>query len=236
MSVSETFGPEHRPIVEFAIDNVQTLKLRKAKQLGRQQLANEDVGDLEQNDDSNTQNTHVDPKVSRKRKSKADNMSTKHANSNANVVENMESDKAGPEVSKNTKRRKSNPDGENSKEISSKKKSATYIQKKIFGKDTSKPDAKVDQATIGARDSKSFGELGKHSRKRISQELTGKPGEKNMEKNKRRQKNKDPLGRDAVDKLDMLIEQYRSKFTQKSSDKTNGEKQESRQLKRWFQS
>ena len=34
----ETFGPEHRPIVEFALDNVQTLRLRKNKL--QSQLAN----------------------------------------------------------------------------------------------------------------------------------------------------------------------------------------------------
>ncbi|KAG4209413.1 hypothetical protein ERO13_A03G197200v2 [Gossypium hirsutum] len=37
----ETFGPEHRPIVEFAVDNVQTLILRKAKLQAQQQDARE---------------------------------------------------------------------------------------------------------------------------------------------------------------------------------------------------
>ncbi|PPD99116.1 hypothetical protein GOBAR_DD03845 [Gossypium barbadense] len=37
----EMFGPKHRPIVEFAVDNVQTLKLRKAKLQAQQQDAND---------------------------------------------------------------------------------------------------------------------------------------------------------------------------------------------------
>ncbi|PPS05935.1 hypothetical protein GOBAR_AA14702 [Gossypium barbadense] len=52
----ETFGPEHRPIVEFAVDNVQTLKLRKAKLQAQQQDASDDSNNAHQNaeDDKRT--------------------------------------------------------------------------------------------------------------------------------------------------------------------------------------
>lgn len=53
---------------------------------------------------------------------------------------------------------------------------------------------------------------------------------------KKDKKKKDAVGRDGVDKLDMLIEQYRSKFTHNSSNQTGSNQQGSKQLKRWFQS
>ncbi|TYH85515.1 hypothetical protein ES332_D02G272200v1 [Gossypium tomentosum] len=52
----EMFGPKHRPIVEFAVDNVQTLKLRKAKLQAQQQDASDDSNNAHQNaeDDKRT--------------------------------------------------------------------------------------------------------------------------------------------------------------------------------------
>ncbi|MBA0586721.1 hypothetical protein Gorai_017451, partial [Gossypium raimondii] len=44
----EMFGPEHRPIVEFTVDNVQTLKLRKAKLQAQQQDASDDSNNAHQ--------------------------------------------------------------------------------------------------------------------------------------------------------------------------------------------
>lgn len=52
---------------------------------------------------------------------------------------------------------------------------------------------------------------------------------------KRSKRNKDPSGRDVVDKLDMLIEQYRSKFSQPKPETFDAEKQGSKKLRRWFQ-
>lgn len=49
---AETFGPEHRPIVEFAVDNVQTLILRKAKLQAQQQDASDDSNNAHQNAES----------------------------------------------------------------------------------------------------------------------------------------------------------------------------------------
>ncbi len=60
--------------------------------------------------------------------------------------------------------------------------------------------------------------------------------DKDLRKRNRLKKNKDPVGQDVADKLDMLIEQYGSKFSHQSSQKSDGEKQGSRQLRKWFQS
>jgi nucleolar protein 4 len=72
-------------------------------------------------------------------------------------------------------------------------------------------------------------------RKRPNQTEENKGG-KSSEKRKRPKKNKDPVGQDVADKLDMLIEQYKSKFSKQTADKPEGEKQANKQLKRWFQS
>lgn len=58
-----------------------------------------------------------------------------------------------------------------------------------------------------------------------------------LQNSKKDKKKKDPaVGRDGADKLDMLIEQYRSKFTHDSSNQTDSSQQRSKKLKRWFQS
>ncbi|KAJ8572242.1 hypothetical protein K7X08_008753 [Anisodus acutangulus] len=57
----ETFGPEHRPIVEFALDNNQTMKLREKLQ---QRGFNRNREDLQQNDNKNER----DPRDKQSRK------------------------------------------------------------------------------------------------------------------------------------------------------------------------
>ena len=49
----ETFGPKYCPIVEFAVDNIQTLKQRRAKLEAHQQINHGNPEELQPNDDSN---------------------------------------------------------------------------------------------------------------------------------------------------------------------------------------
>ncbi|KAL6538799.1 hypothetical protein OROMI_025125 [Orobanche minor] len=52
LTLVNIFGPEHRPIVDFALDNVQKLKLR-AEKVNAQQLQgppHDTRGDIRQND------------------------------------------------------------------------------------------------------------------------------------------------------------------------------------------
>lgn len=60
-------------------------------------------------------------------------------------------------------------------------------------------------------------------------------GEENINGQRKRKKKQGQGGAEVVDKLDMLIEQYRSKFSQ-SSAKTGPQKQSSGQVRRWFES
>ena len=70
-------------------------------------------------------------------------------------------------------------------------------------------------------------------KKRKMQNQTDHEGEKISRK--RSKKNKVAVGKDVVDKLDMLIEQYRSKFSQQGSQGNDTDKRSSRQLRKWFQ-
>lgn len=58
----------------------------------------------------------------------------------------------------------------------------------------------------------------------------------NDDSNRKRRsgKNKDVLGRDRTDKLDMLIEQYKSKYTERNSTQPDGGGKSSGQLRKWF--
>lgn len=55
-------------------------------------------------------------------------------------------------------------------------------------------------------------------------------------RNRKKGKKNDAVGKNMLDKLDLLIEQYRSKFTQNDSLQSSDKKHGSKRLKRWFES
>ncbi|XVF67767.1 hypothetical protein PTKIN_Ptkin10aG0148600 [Pterospermum kingtungense] len=232
----ETFGPEHRPIVEFAVDNVQTLKLRKAKLQARppQDAAGDDFNDAQQNAESHSSDAH--PTKSRKRKSKDDKRAMKHPE-----LKNAE-DTVAIEEGQDTKRAKPNPAGEKTKPSS--KENLEGSNRKLKGSNTKpkdgkgarskKPNVKVETSVNNAHKSK-FKEVEAVLQLKERQEQTKQREGETNSKRKRPKRNKEPSGRDVVDKLDMLIEQYRSKFSQPKSETPGTEKQGSKRLRRWFQ-
>ncbi|KAI3855501.1 hypothetical protein MKX03_004358 [Papaver bracteatum] len=134
----ETFGPERRPIIESALENIQTLKLRQRK------LAY---------------------------------WSTEKPN----------------------------------KKMSS----------RLNSKSADAPELKSEDAEMVQKKRKFQGKIN------LEQLRKGKFPNKTKKRSK-------TGGDEGVDKLDVLVEQYRSKFSQHIVYKTAGEKQGSRQLKRWF--
>jgi nucleolar protein 4 len=206
--------------VEFAVDNVQTLKLRKAKIQAQQHATRDGQTNVRrQSNETPTRDAHPDNKKSEKRKSRGDDRSVK--DSVSNKVEGRA-----------TKKQKINLASGKAKEFSSKEKPVGSQWKSKNHQDGKKPDSGVspkgNMAVSVAQTLKSSTEADVHPRKR---KLHNQKEERDL---KRRNKAKKSEG--AVDKLDMLIEQYRSKFSRQSSEKTGGEKQGSRQLRRWFQS
>ncbi|KAJ0076654.1 hypothetical protein Patl1_36500 [Pistacia atlantica] len=235
VALLKTFGPEYRPIVEFAVDNIQTLKLRKAKIQGRPQ----------QNDESHSLDaTPNKMETSRKRKSNGDNRAAKDSDhGEEDEVANSIPDEATTGKHRAGKKQKRNPTSA---------KAEVPLREKLEGKtkgserkqkdrqDGRKPDAgNSDKGKMTANDrhkSNSSEKANFRQGKRKQEYQTERhKGDKSI-KQKRPKKSKNPPGRDVVDKLDILIEQYRSKFSQQSSNKTDGGKQGSKQLRRWFQS
>eukprot|EP00257_Ricinus_communis_P013311 XP_015570722.1 RNA-binding protein 28 [Ricinus communis] len=242
----ETFGPEHRPIVEFAVDNVQKLKFRKAKLHAQQQDNNADSKDMQDNIESHAPNDIPGEKENfRKWKSRADNRAMKTSEPNETEVEILVSEGTSSEKI-STKKRKRNT-GSDKRKTATKEKFDGAKQKVKDSVDKQnhhqvrKPDVgdSVKGELMGkiTRKSQPLEEAGLRLQKRkpLSQ---GKQqeGEENSKRRKRLKKNKDPVGRDVVDKLDMLIEQYRSKFSKRTSEKPDDEKQANKPRKRWFQS
>ena len=227
--------------MEFAIDNVQTLKLRKAKLLAWQQDASDDLNNALQNAESHPFDTH--PTKSIKRKSRDDKRAMKHSDLKNAEMENT----VATEEGQATKKPKHNPAGEKTKPSSSKE-NLEGSNQKLKGSNRKpndrkgglKPDIgssnKVETNVNNTRKLK-FKEVEAvlQPKERTRQELTKQQEGETNSKRKRSKRNKDPSGRDVVDKLDMLIEQYRSKFSQPKSETPDAEKQGSKKLRRWFQ-
>ncbi|KAM6581515.1 hypothetical protein CsatA_005289 [Cannabis sativa] len=221
-----TFGPDHRPIVEFAVDNVQTLKLRKSQQQRTQFRPRDDSQDVKQiNNDLNEPDSHPNDNKSRKRKPRGEYQKPNdNAVNKKDEIENVASNGATAGKERGAwKRQKNNPAVGNVRKPS---------LKEIPGGE--KPKAEVleggGRKPNDARRSKSSEETDTNPKKRKQRIPT------EMERRKRPKKNKDPQGRDMGDKLDMLIEQYRSKYSKPSSNKTDGERPNSGKLRKWFQS
>ncbi|XP_051132705.1 uncharacterized protein LOC127252535 isoform X2 [Andrographis paniculata] len=230
----DTFGSEHRPIVEFALDNVQKLKLRQER-IQSQQLA---LHNNTRNDDSNMAVSNAEKK-SRKRKFKDVDMPSV-GDKLASVVEAEDSC---------TKKQNSHSQKNSNKQLSKSKKK----QQKLFDEE-SRHEQKGRWA-MGQENTRRTTMEGTHTHSVASRREDGKDEMQRKRKNvfsnesekvfddeqrqqrKHRRKKMEPVGRDVVDKLDVLIEKYRSKFSGSESGIGNGNgKQGSNKLKRWFAS
>ncbi|KAI3809801.1 hypothetical protein L1987_19401 [Smallanthus sonchifolius] len=191
----ETFTTEHRPIVEFALDNIQTLRQRNDKIEAQQKGFSNDAENTENKTDFH-KSVDRSNDSSRKRKTQ----------------ENTNDKIAGNE----TKPAKKKLTGSN------KALEAQQEGKELKGRFATRP------GPMGVVDAPS--KKRPRDKKELQNEDTGSV------KRRKNKQNKDPLGQDTVDKLDMLIEQYRSKFSGNRTNKSEGENQGSRRLGRWFQS
>ncbi|TKY68087.1 RNA-binding protein 28 [Spatholobus suberectus] len=226
----ETFGPEHRPIVEFALDNVQTLKLRKAKLQSQQQAPQVDNNAME-NGKPDTVEVRTSVK-DRKRKSQEHDQPARDSvlNTNGESGGTLANGKS-PQGHK-SKRQKGN---NKSKKAPRENPEALSMKSKNNQDDQNNGDASLDGQNTATdtkrRKSGNKDDVGFRKRKMQNQDQAGQKVSK-----KRPKKNKDSVGKDVVDKLDMLIEQYRSKFSHKGSQESDGGKKPSKQLRKWFQS
>lgn len=217
----ETFGPQHRPVIEFAVDNVQKLKVHKANQQQQRNRYNESK---EQRENGQAQGEDNHPGNDLKRRTR-DGDNTASVEEDANRFKKKKPMRPREQRQEESKREEKEDAGEkrptrtqeNTKEPASN-------QKGQWKKRQQEASEKPDQKKISK-------DVGEAPRKRKFEEVRG--GEKRKNQNEKKKKQGGPP--EVVDKLDMLIEQYRSKFTQ-SSAKTGPQKQSSGQVRRWFQS
>lgn len=232
--------------MEFALDDVRKLKIRKAKLQVQQQDRHVDLKDVEQNDESFMGDAPPNKK-SRKQKSREDKGAAKWSEEKGKKP--GVSDKGAVEEPKSTKKQKQKLETEKMRESSPKSNLGMWKNKVIGSKQRLKnpPDGrKLDgvvwvkhETTNDARklQPKFPTDVKLQPRKRKQQEKADEQkGTGSWERRKRPKKNKDPVGQDVVDKLDMLIEQYKTKFSQQNLSKSNGERQGSGQLRKWYQS
>ncbi|GJV93207.1 RNA-binding protein 28, partial [Tanacetum coccineum] len=195
----ETFTSEHRPIVEFALDNVQTLRQRDDKIAAQQQGYG---NNSERTDKKPDFNKPMDRSNDLSRKRKTPN--TFQENRKDKTVETE-----GKPVKKQEFPLRNQPSG---------------VQQE--GKRFKNQHAPSDRITSGAARPTGIANVPLKKRQREQEP-------QNIDTNStKRRKNKDPLGKDTTDKLDMLIEQYRSKFSGNRTNKSDGEKEGSRRLGR----
>lgn len=205
--------------MEFAIDDVKKLQLRKAKLEADQRGAGEDSNIQHRNAGTHSPNTNMANKKQMKRR---------HEDVSEAAKQN--------EVLKDgaNKKQKCDPADVNPKEGPSEKNSARNKRKSKSqnwkGKDENDKKSKSSRKVEATSSSK--GEMQKLKPQMKQKQLQVEDGHAGQRKRPKKMLNK---GGDVVDKLDKLIEQYRSKFTHKSSNMDGG-KQGSKQLRRWFQS
>ncbi|XP_047955273.1 RNA-binding protein 28-like isoform X2 [Salvia hispanica] len=229
----EIFGSEHRPIVEFALDNVQKLKLR-AEKIQAQQLQGPQGarGNFGQNNNLGRGGSigNTNPRIRKFRDGDAsvrtnDNKRGELANKSTEGMVAEEGSKKwqkGPrKVSKSRV-----PPPEN------KPNSNMNVSGQRKGREAGGQEP-IQSNTVTKKEGRDAGMPRKRMpREQFEQSTEGDGGERN----RKRRKRSDPVGRDVTDKLDKLIEQYRSKFTGSSSTQSDGKKQGTKSLKRWFQS
>lgn len=231
---AETFGPQHRPVIEFAVDNVQKLKIREAKQ---QQFQQRDKHNESEQQQFQQHDKHKESEQQQQ------------SNGEAQVAENKykrktrEGDNTGPRK-ENAARFKKGPvrPREESKEEA---KSNIAVKEDVAEK--KRPTRTQEKPSSNQRGQwMRQKEANEKPNPKISKDLSNDSpkkrklgdirGEESINgQRKRKKQGQGQGGAEVVDKLDMLIEQYRSKFSQ-SSGKTGPQKQSSGQVRRWFQS
>ncbi|XP_004308441.1 PREDICTED: RNA-binding protein 28-like isoform X1 [Fragaria vesca subsp. vesca] len=232
----ETFGSEHRPIVEFALDNVQKLRARQVSQQTQQHAANGNQKEVRQFDPLNRADANPSKKFEKRRDKGEKRKLDEVVPNKEGEVENRTSDVAATEGKRFPKRQKNGSDkkAENilSKEVlrsssgGSKRKSHNQDGKKAGGGRSFENEVKAADTTTSVSSRKTSVE----PQKRKLREQSYMEGGENMMR--RRPKNKDPIGRDVTDKLDMLIEKYRSTFTHQNSFQKGGGRQDS--IRKWI--
>ncbi|XP_030523178.1 RNA-binding protein 28 [Rhodamnia argentea] len=239
----ETFGPQHRPIVAFALENVQTLKQRKAKLQALRQIFPNDPEGMGREDNDNG----PPPKKSRKQKLRVEDRSQKDSQG-AYRDESLQPSEAAAKAHTSSKKRNRNLANKMEKAIPSEEKLENSNENRVQGSKRKLKGKLELKRTDGRRLFKGEFPPGGNSKqesleskaaprkRKLQDQMDEQNGNTNLKTGRRPKKIKELPGREAVDKLDRLIEQYRAKFSQQRSGKGDGLKDASKKRSRWFES
>ncbi|KAJ0982813.1 hypothetical protein J5N97_011068 [Dioscorea zingiberensis] len=244
----ETFGPEHRPIVEFALDNIQKLAQQQKAKLepfkdNHGHLEDEKSGLLQS---SKHQPTGTDMKARDSRKSRQlqqqkhlDNSSeTSQPNNGSKLVSRHDMKDIDKKGSKEGIDKKDSAKGR--KMFSGKVKNGksdiqqNFKQKGAKSKEKQSAPEEKNGRTAEPLEMNSANKSRAVSKKRKLQ--AGGDSEQQKAGKKSKRKKKETSGEEMVDKLDKLIEQYRSKFTQQGSGDAKGVAGSGNKVRRWYES
>ncbi|THU63800.1 hypothetical protein C4D60_Mb01t19670 [Musa balbisiana] len=241
----ETFGPDHRPIVEFAFDNIQKLRQQKAKldSIKENNAKSEDgKRNLQQRFPTRTTETDIDKAGKKLKNAKHQRMQrissqVSEPREGTTVERGSPEEDTNPEVKagkskQNKQQKKASKSGKadspsNSKHMKSESQSnlmqvGTHAKDKQLNK-KNQMEKPIDKTTVTIP----------RKRKRNTKTDGGSEQQKPARKPKSRT---DSSGEEIVDKLDMLIEQYRSKFSHHDSSKTKDSTSSGHKVRRWFES
>ncbi|CAA7399263.1 unnamed protein product [Spirodela intermedia] len=209
----ETFGPDHRPIVEFALDDIRKLRLRKRLQDMRSEKPSVQRGDgADVGKDPTPPMADADLRTEDRRRPKREN----NQKGKFKATRATESSEVGAEAgSCPVESRSRNQKGSLARGRKKSLRSSTEPTDKSQRLQSSAKPAMHAPSALG---------------KRKSQETEGIES-KNMKKSRI------PAGDELVDRLDSLIDQYRAKLSQHGTKKVvSSAGGSSGGLKRWFES
>ncbi|GFY94414.1 RNA-binding (RRM/RBD/RNP motifs) family protein [Actinidia rufa] len=188
----ETFGPEHRPIVEFALDNVQTLKLRTSRLQAQQQSTHDDADHVQENNDVHPPDGQPNMK-SRKRKVQGDvrslmsSKTRKEDETDNKLLEGVAAEEGRPIKKQVNDRRRGNRNKFSSEGKEERSKQKVKPDQRGRNPEDQKP-LQGENKAVNAR--KMEEEVGSRKKKRTFQERIEQQKER-----KKAKRNKDPLGR-----------------------------------------
>ncbi|KAL6011908.1 hypothetical protein ACLOJK_002374 [Asimina triloba] len=233
------FVDKHRPIVEFALDNVRTLQLRKNRlqsQQGSEVTPKDETLDAEEQ----TVPEKAKHKKIRNNDPQDDSQSSRTRKRGKGGEGVHEATKVGTEEGKvlGPTKKAAHVKGRKSQDSASAKAKHNLRNGNLPNEQDGRglkqqhPPKEMQKAatTAGSRKPGPIEEISGALKKRKWQDGEHEKGLKNAKKKKKKSS-----GVEVEDKLDKLIEQYRAKFSRRSSDNTDVTKKGSGHLRRWFE-
>ncbi|XP_042413603.1 RNA-binding protein 28-like isoform X2 [Zingiber officinale] len=226
----ETFGPEHRPIVEFAIDNLQKLRQHTTDLESKENNHNSAVFH------NQTKGNDRDNAGEESKKAKRRTLHKRSAQPSGTAEEpGVELIRLTPEdTDPDVKVRDAAKQDKKQNNAGRRGKAAPSTKSKHI-RSESESNARQGGKVVQAKkpNNNQMDTSGETRKRKSTTEPDGGLGHQNPTRKPKRRKGSS--GGEIVDKLDMLIEQYRSKFSRR--DPTNGKDatKSGQKVRRWFE-